>query len=146
MNGTQVLAYADQENLIGDDIKTLERNADGLLNACKDIGLLATNTWKTRYMEVGHLRSMIANEYSIVGINSYEQVKTFTFLSSLITYQNSIHEEIKSRLKAGNSCYYSVQTPLCSRLQNLQIKIYKTIKLPVVLYGCVTVPITSREK
>ena len=39
MNGThQVLAYADDVNLIGDDIRTIERNADVLLNACKDIG------------------------------------------------------------------------------------------------------------
>ena len=40
MNGThQVLAYADDVNLIGDGISTIKRNADGLLNACKDIGL-----------------------------------------------------------------------------------------------------------
>ena len=40
MNGThQVLAYADDVNLTGDDIRTIERNADVLLNACKDIGL-----------------------------------------------------------------------------------------------------------
>ena len=43
------------------------------------------------------------------------------------------------RLKVGNSCYYSVQTLLSSRLsKNLKIKIYKTIILPVVLYGCET--------
>ena len=35
MNDTdQVLAYADDVNLIGDDIRTIERNADVLLNAC----------------------------------------------------------------------------------------------------------------
>ena len=40
-NGTHqvLLAYADDVNLIGDDIRTIERNADVLLNACKDIGL-----------------------------------------------------------------------------------------------------------
>jgi len=39
MNGThQVLAYVDDVNLIGNDIRTIERNADVLLNACKDIG------------------------------------------------------------------------------------------------------------
>ena len=39
MNGThQVLTYADDVNLIG-DIITIERNADVLLNASKDIGL-----------------------------------------------------------------------------------------------------------
>ena len=36
MNGThQVLAYADDVNLIGDDIRTIERNVDVLLNAYK---------------------------------------------------------------------------------------------------------------
>ena len=33
------MCYADDVNLIGDDIRTIERNADVLLNACKDIGL-----------------------------------------------------------------------------------------------------------
>ena len=51
MNGThQVIAYADDVNLIGDDIRTIERNADVLLNACKDIGLAVNigklSTWK----------------------------------------------------------------------------------------------------
>ena len=35
----QVLAYVDDVNVIGGDIRTIERNADILLNACKDIGL-----------------------------------------------------------------------------------------------------------
>ena len=62
--------------------------------------------------------------------------------------QNSIQEEIKCRLKAGNSCYYSVQTLLSSRLlsKNLKIKIYKTIILSVVLYGCEEWSLTLREK
>ena len=40
MIGThQVLAYVDDVNLIGNDIRTIGRNADVLLNACKDDGL-----------------------------------------------------------------------------------------------------------
>ena len=40
MNGThQVVAYVDDVNLIGDDIRTIEVIADELLNAFKDIGL-----------------------------------------------------------------------------------------------------------
>ena len=47
MNGThQVFSYADDVNLIGDDIISIERNPDVLINACKDIGL-AVNTGKT---------------------------------------------------------------------------------------------------
>ena len=52
MNAThQVLAY-DDVNLIGDDIRTIKRNADVLLNDFMDNGL-AVNIGKTKYMEVG---------------------------------------------------------------------------------------------
>ena len=65
-----------------------------------------------------------------------------------MTNQNSIHEEIKCRIKAGSSFSYSVQTLLSSRLlsKNLKIKIHKTIILPVVLYGCETWSLTLREE
>ena len=65
-----------------------------------------------------------------------------------MTNQNSIQEEIKCRLKAGNSCNHSVQTLLSSRLlsENLKIEIYKTIILPVVLYGYETWSLTLREE
>ena len=74
-------------------------------------------------------------------------MKTFKYLGSLLTNQSSIQEEIKCRLKAG-TCYYSVQTHLSSRLlsKNLKIKTYKTIILPVVLYGCETWSLTLREE
>ena len=57
-------------------------------------------------------------------------------------------EKIKSRLKSGNACYYSMQNLLSSRLvsKNLKIKIYRTIILPVVLYGCETWLFTLREE
>ena len=59
---------------------------------------------------------MIANERNRIVSNSYDKVKTFKFLGSLLTNQNSIQDEMKCRLKAGNSSYYSVQTHLSSRL------------------------------
>jgi hypothetical protein len=47
-----------------------------------------------------------------------------------------------------NACYHSVQSLLSSRLlcRNLKVKIYKTIILPVVLYGCETWSLTLREE
>ena len=56
----QVFAYVDYVNLIGDDIRTIEINADVLLNVCKNIGL-AVNSRKTKYTEIGIHRCMIAN-------------------------------------------------------------------------------------
>jgi hypothetical protein len=62
--------------------------------------------------------------------------------------QNLIQEESKRRLNSGNACYHSVQTLLSFRLlcKNIKIKIYKTIILPVILYGCETSCLTLREE
>ena len=87
-------------------------------------------------MEIGRHRGMPANEHIKIGSNSYEKEKTFKYLSSLLTNQNPIQKEIQCRLKAGNSCYYSVQT----------VKIYKKIIFPVVLYGFETWSLTLREE
>jgi hypothetical protein len=69
-------------------------------------------------------------------------------LGTTLTNQNDIHDEIKSRLNSGNACCYSVQKILSSRIisKNLKIKIYKTVILPVVLYGCETWSLTLREE
>ena len=68
--------------------------------------------------------------------NSIERVEEFKYLGVTLTNQNSIQEEIKSRLKLGNACYHSFQNLLSSSLlsKNLKIKIYRTIILPIVLY------------
>jgi hypothetical protein len=48
----------------------------------------------------------------------------------------------------GNACYYSVQDLLPSSLpsKNTKTKIYSSIILPVVLYGCETWSVTLREE
>jgi len=69
-------------------------------------------------------------------------------LGTALTNQNSMQDEIKSRLKSGNACYHWVQNLLFSNLlpENLKIEIYRTIILPVVLYGCETWSLTLREE
>jgi len=80
--------------------------------------------------------------------SSFERVEEFRYLGTTLRKQNSIQKEIKSRLKRGNACYYSVQNLLSSSLlsKKLKIKIYRTIILPVVLYGCETWSLTLREE
>jgi hypothetical protein len=66
----------------------------------------------------------------------------------MLTNQNDVHDEIKRRLNSGNVSYYSVQNILSSRLisKNIKIKTYKTVILPVVLYGCETWSLTLSEE
>ena len=41
--------------------------------------------------------------------STFERVEEFKYLATTLTNQNSIEEEIKSRLRSRNSCYHSVQ-------------------------------------
>ena len=55
----------------------------------------------------------------------FERLEEFQYLGTTLTNQNSIAEEIKSRMRSGNACYRSVQYLLSSRMlsKNLKIKI-----------------------
>jgi len=50
-------------------------------------------------------------------------VEEFKYLGKTLTNQNSIPEEMKSRLRSGNAYYHSVQNLLSSRL------LFKTLKI-----------------
>jgi hypothetical protein len=80
--------------------------------------------------------------------SSTETVEEVKYLGATLTDQDSIQEEIKSRLKLGNACYHSVQNLLSSSLlsKNLKIKINRTIIFPVILYGYDTWSLTLREE
>jgi len=87
--------------------------------------------------------------HNIKNNNSYsERVEQFKYLETTLTNQNSIQEEIQSRLKSGNACYHSVQNLLTFSLptKNLKIKIHRTTILPIVLYGCENWLLTLREQ
>jgi hypothetical protein len=52
LNGThQLLAYADDVNLLGDNINTMNKNTQTLIDASKEVGL-EVNVEKTKYMLV----------------------------------------------------------------------------------------------
>jgi sorting nexin-29 len=131
LNGThELLAYADDVNILGGSVHTVKENAESLVVATKKIGL-EINADKTKYMVMS--REQNAGRDDSVKIDNIfiERVEDFKYLGMRLTDQNSIHEEIKSRLKLWNASYHSVQNLLSSRLlsKNLKIKIYRNIIL-----------------
>ena len=123
----QLLAYADDVNVLGGSIHTLKENAEALVAATREIGL-EVNADKTKYMVMS--RDQNAGRIHSVWIDNstFEGVEDFKYLGTTLTNQNSIAEEIKSRFKSGNACYHSVQNLLSSRLlsKNVKIKIFRT--------------------
>jgi hypothetical protein len=78
--------------------------------------------------------------------SSFERGKELKYLGTTLTNQNYIDEEIRSILKSENACYNSVQNFMSPSFlsKNTKIKMYRTIILPVVLYGCETWSLTLR--
>jgi len=148
LNGTQhLLAYADDVNILTGSVDTVKKNAKSLVAATKKIGL-EVNAHKSKYMTVSRHQNAGRIHSMKIDNSSIERVEEFNYFGTTLTNQNFIQEEIKSRLKLGNACYYSVQNLLSSRLlsKNLKLKICRTIILPFVQYGCETWSLTLREE
>ncbi|KAJ4439205.1 hypothetical protein ANN_07324 [Periplaneta americana] len=92
--------------------------------------------------------NIVRNGNIKIGDLSFEEVEKFKYLGATVTNINDTREEIKRRINMGNACYYSVEKLLSSSLlfKNLKVRIYKTVILPVLLYGCETWTLTLREE
>jgi hypothetical protein len=110
LNGThQLLAYADDVNLLGDDTDTIKKTTETLIDASKEVGL-EINAEKTKYMLLSRHENIGQNRDIKIANRSFENVSQFKYLWATETNRNLIQEEIKRRLNCGNACYHSVQT------------------------------------
>jgi hypothetical protein len=111
----QLLVYADDINILGGSVHTIQENGEALLVASKENGL-KVNADKTKYMVMSRDQTAGQSHSMKVDNSSFERVEEFKYVGTTLMNQNSIQEEIKSRFKSGNACYHSVQNILCSRL------------------------------
>jgi len=125
--------FADDVCILGGSVHTINKNAEALMLASKEIGL-EVNSDKTKYMVMSPDQSA-GRSHNIKSDNSsFERVGQLQYLGKTLI---STEEEIKRRLKSVNACYHPVQNLLSSTLlsKSTHIKIYRTIIVPVFCMG-----------
>ena len=70
--------------------------------------------------------------------STFERVQEFKYLGTTLTNQNSIPEEIKSRLRSWNVCYHSVQNLFVFQvaIQKFKVQDIWNHNFASCLYGC----------
>jgi len=123
LNGThQLVVYADDDIYWEEAYILYRKNVEVSIVASKESGL-EVNSDKTRYMVMSRDQNAVRSNKMKTDNNSFEMAEEFKCLGTTITNKNSIHEEIKNRLKSGNACYHSVQNLLSSSLLSKNVKV-----------------------
>jgi len=85
-------------------VHTVKKNKESLVVAAKEIGI-EVNADKTKYMVMSRDQNAGRSHNMETDNSSFERVEEFKYLGTTLTDQNSIQEEIKSKLKSVNVCY-----------------------------------------
>jgi hypothetical protein len=91
LNGThQHLPYANDVNLVGENIDTIKKNTDALFDASKEVGL-EVNPEKTKYILMSRSQKTGQNHSKTIANRSFEYVAKFKYLGTALTGQNHMH-------------------------------------------------------
>jgi len=91
------------------------KNKEALVVSSKQTGI-EVNAEKTKYMIMSRDKYPGQNHNIKIQNKAFKRVEQFIYLETILTNQNFIHEDIKSRMKYRNVYYHSAQNLLSSSL------------------------------
>jgi hypothetical protein len=117
----QILAYADDIDIISRSPKSLQEATGALDRAARMMGL-EINQAKTKYMICGAKKKYIENVFKVKHV-TFERVNSFMYLGTLITADNNISAEINDRITLANRSYFGMVNMLKAKNINRKHKV-----------------------
>src|SRR6202012_2350336 len=113
-------------------------------SAAKEVGLLV-NEDKTKYLTLDRQHGSRIGQNITMNEFNFEVVQSFKYLGSINNISNDIEEEILMRTTQGNKCFYALRHLFKSSLRT-NIKLYKSMIRPIVMYGSGTWTLTTKHE
>jgi hypothetical protein len=89
------LVVANNDNILGTSIYTIEKNMEALFVARKEAGL-EVNADKTKYMVMSQDQNARQIQNIMIDNTAFEKVKEFKYLGTTLTNQNSIQKNLRA--------------------------------------------------
>jgi sorting nexin-29 len=143
----QIFAYADDIVLVTRNTPTLKELFSALETEGRKMGL-RINKEKTKYMKLSFTQTRrYLQNLIIIGDFNFEGVDSFTYLGSVIDNGNKMWKDIHSKIITANRAYSAHIKLFRSKRssRNTKLKIYKTLKRPILSYGSEAWTMTSEE-
>jgi sorting nexin-29 len=133
----QIFAYADDILVIGRTKQSLMETFCKLKIEAQKVGLIVNNN-KTKYLFC--TRKITQPTYIDTREGQFDQVNSFKYMGSMVNTDNTIEEEIKERIVAGNRAMYVHKKLFTSQLisGDVKLQLYKALIRPTVTYACET--------
>lgn len=149
IKSSQILAYADDIDVIGLTSSSVTENFLAIEKAANSVGLMV-NGEKTKYMLSSKRQSRHSDLGSniTIGHHSIEVVKSFIYLGSEVTTENDISVEIKRRIILASRCLGGLRKLLRSSYlsHKTKLQLYHQLIQPVLLYGAETWSLRSSDE
>jgi len=134
---TQCSAYADNISITARTEQTVIDNFKKLKNISLQFGLIVNDN-KTKYMKCTRKETQLNK--LIVDNKHTDQVRSFSYLGTIVNGNNTVEEEIRERTTKGNKAFNAnkvlFKINLVSRKSKL--KLYCSVIRPIEVYGCET--------
>ena len=139
------MLFVDDIVLCRQNHRELEEDLEIWRNALERRGLKVSRS-KTKYLRVGYVQDGKELKLQREKIKRAKNFK-YSYLGSTVSSDGRCEEEVRRRIQAGWMSWGKVSEVLCDRKLSAKVKskMYKSVVIPVMLYGMETVTVTERQ-